>query len=281
MAVVILLGCSSDENSVAPTGPKAPTLPPVSTMRMDISLFESADVPPPAVQAGGITADAAAFTAEGSQLNFLNAAVRVLYLDLVVYSALADPVAAFAVAAHSVPQPQPDSSYLWTYIVVDDEIDYSIYLYGKDHGDHVSWRMEVSSTDPELPLDHFVWFEGVVSADGASGYWQFYEPVPQGPAMPAFATPGVAAIRIDWSVSGAAGQLVFTVIRAGDPAEGSTLTFNESPESCSIEFYDAEAGTSGVIVWYEDGSGYIEWPDYHNGERRCWDEDQFDDDCIL
>jgi hypothetical protein len=249
-------------------------------MKMDISIFEAADVPPPAVQAGSIKGGAV-FRADGTQLNFLNAAVRVLYLDVVVYSALVDPVAAFAAAAHSVPQPQPDGSYLWTYIVVEDEIEYSIYLYGKDNGDHVSWRMEVSSTDPQLPLDHFVWFDGEVNADGNGGYWQFYEPAVQGPAFMAFETPGEQMIRIDWSVSGTTGQLIFTVNKAGDPTEGSMLTYFCSSEYCSIAFYNAENETTGVIQWNSDGSGYIEWPDYHGGDRRCWDTDLFDVDCAL
>ncbi len=281
LAALALQGCSSDDKSIAPSGPTAPALPPVSTMKMDISLFEAADVPPPAIQAGKIDIDPAAFTADGTHLNFLNATVRVLYLDLVVYSALVDPVAAFALAVHSVPQPRPDSSYLWTYIVVEDEIEYAIYLYGKDHDDHVSWRMEVSSNDPAQPLDHFVWFDGVVNEDGNSGYWQFYEPIAQGSAYVAYATPGEKAIRIDWSDSGTARQLVFTVNKAGDPAEGSTLTYFESAEYCSIEFYDAEEETSGDILWNADGSGYISWPDYNGGERGCWDTDLVDVDCVL
>lgn len=280
MAVLVFQGCSSDDKSVTPSGTTAPALPPVSTMKMDISLFEAADAPPPAIEAGRVDVDPAVF-ADGTKLNFLNAAVRVLFLDVVVYSALADPVAAFALAVHSIPQPRPDSSYLWTYIVVEDEIEYSIFLYGKDHGDHVSWRMEVSSNDPALPLDHFVWFDGVVNGDGDSGYWQFYEPVDQGPALTAFDTPGAKTIRIDWSDSGTTRQLVFTVNKAGDPAEGSTLTYFCSDECCSIEFYDAEQETTGEILWNADGSGYIEWPDYNGGERGCWDTDQFDIDCVL
>jgi hypothetical protein len=206
----------------------------------------------------------------------------VLYLEVVVYSVLVDPVAAFALAAHSIPQQQPDGSWLWTYIVKEGDLEYSIFLYGKDLGDVVSWRMEVSSNDPAEPFDHFVWFDGEVKADGSGGYWQFYTPVIENPAnvvMAAYVTPGEKVIRIDWADSGDTGQLIFTVNRSGDPAEGTTLSFYESTEYCSVEFFDVEKGITGTILWYADGSGYIEWPDYYDGARKCWDTAQYDIDC--
>jgi hypothetical protein len=282
LAAVILQGCSSTEDPTGPAAPAAPELPSLSTMKMDISFFEAADVPPQAVQAGVLGEDRAALGAGARRLNFLNAAVRVLYLEVVVYSALVDPVAAFALAAHSIPQQQPDGSYLWTYIVKEGALEYSIFLYGKDLGDVVSWRMEVSSNDPAMPFDHFVWFDGEVKGDESGGYWQFYTPAVENPAnaaVTAYATPGEKVIRIDWADSGDTGQLIFTVNRPGDPAEGSALSFYESAEYCSVEFFDMEAGTNGTIRWNKDGSGYIEWPDYHDSERRCWDTIQCDVDC--
>jgi hypothetical protein len=208
--------------------------------------------------------------------------VRTLYLQVVVLSAMADPVTAFALAVHSVPQPQADGSWLWTYIVLEDEIEYGIYLYGKRESGYTAWRMEVSSTHPGMPLDHFVWFAGEVDDGDDSGYWQFYEPESMQAAFAAapLSTPGTPSIRIDWSDCGArCGSLVFLVNRPGDPAEGSTLAFNEGAEECSIEFYGTEDLFAGTILWRRDGSGYIEWPDYKGGERSCWDTLQRDIDC--
>ena len=76
---------------------------------------------------------------------------------------------AFQLAVRSVPQPQDDGSWRWTYIVVEDTAEYAIYLYGKDEGTYSSWRLEVSSNDPGMPLDHFTWFAGEVESDESGG----------------------------------------------------------------------------------------------------------------
>ena len=282
LAAFVLAGCSSDDSPVSAQQEQAPPLPSVETMRLDISFFESAGVPPEAIEAGAIDGPVE-MEAGGTRINFLNAAVRVLFLDVVVYSALVEPVIAFGVTIRSVPQRQDDGSWLWTYIFVEDEVEYAFYLYGKDEVTYVSWRFEVSTDDPAMPLDHFTWFSGEVDAGGDSGYWQFYEPAGDGAALAhgPLATPGTGSIRIDWVDNGAAGgSLVLLVNKAGDPAEGSTLTFEEVTGVCTVEFFDAVNMTNGTILWRADGTGHIEWPDYRGGERSCWDARQFDIDCV-
>jgi len=36
---------------------------------------------------------------------------------------------------------------------------------------------------------------------------------------------------------------------------------------------------AGEIIWYREGSGSIEWPDYKDGVKSCWDVWQNDVDC--
>jgi len=246
--VLTASGCSKD-NALEPGNEQqeAPSLPSLSTMTIDLSLFRTAELSQSSIMKGRLSGEMLTST-QALKTHFLNAAVRVLFLDVVVYSALAEPVAAFAVAAQSVPQPQEDGSYLWTYIFVDDEIEYSIFLYGKPFEDHVDWRMEVSSTDPEMLLEHFLWFDGTTYNDDSHGYWQFYEPAGSDSltmltTSAGEPTPGVPCIRIDWeNISKDEHRLVFLVNKEGDPAEGSTLTFYESEDTCTVEFYDSERG---------------------------------------
>lgn len=279
LAAFVLAGCSSDDSPIGIEEQQAPNLPSIETMKLEVGFFESANLPPQTIETGKIEGPDATST-DGLHLNFLNAAVRVLYLDVVVYSALVEPVVAFQLAIRSVPQPQDDGSWLWTYIVVEDAQEHAIYLYGKDEGTYSSWRLDVSSNDPAIPLDHFTWFTGEVESDDSGGYWQFYEPAEEAAAM-TLATPGIQSIRIDWADGGMDGKsLILLVNKPGDPAEGSTLTFEELPEYSSVKFYDAENYDTGTILWQFDGSGYIEWPDYHDGERSCWDNTQHDVDCI-
>ncbi len=279
-----LAGCSSEDAIQAPESSSPPTLPSVSTMSMNLSLFESAEQEAALLKAYEKNEPFPSAALE-SKFNFLNAAVRVLFIDVVVLTAMAEPVAAFALAIHSVPQPQSDGSYLWTYIFVDKSIEYSIFLRGKNVGEYVEWRMEVSSTDSDLPLDHFTWFEGIVNNDERSGYWQFYEPVEDTAAIQTAletlpsATPGSPCIRIDWMNGEEESELVILVNSGDSPQEGLTLEFHESATTSSIELFDPETQETGTILWHTDGSGSIEWFDYRNGEISCWDTLQFDTEC--
>ena len=288
LAVILsLTGCSTDKQVTGPETPEQLTLPSITTMKMDVDFFQSAQVDSQSMRLGKLVKSPAAASPAALKLNYLNAAVRVFFLNVVAYSALAEPVAAFATAIHSVPQYQPDGSWLWTYVFVDNNgSEYSIFLRGKRMDTYVAWSMKVSSNDPAMLLDHFLWFEGEVKNDERSGYWQFYEPDSSATAAATsfaaseLATSGVQSVRIDWQTSSAVDRrLAFLINKPDDPAEGSKLVFDETPEMATIEFYDAANDNSGEIIWNREGSGSIEWPDYKDGVKSCWDAWQYDTVC--
>ena len=220
--------------------------------------------------------------AETNRQNFIEAAVRALYIQLTFWSALEPPIAAFALAIHSVPQPQDDGSYLWTYIFVENEIEYAIFLYGKNAGLKTEWRMEVSTNNLEMPLDHFVWFTGEAMKNNSSGYWQFYEPTADDILLAAAAlqTPGEQSIRIDWeNLPGDVHQLTLANNYPGSPDEGDNVVFFSSPAMSYIELTDVSEPLVYNITWYADGSGSLQVPDYNNYEKACWDTQQYNIDC--
>jgi hypothetical protein len=287
--IVALLGfqaCSSDDDPVTPVDDvsDAPALPDMSTMTMDLSFFGLAGLDESAIRQGSAPPELLA--ASTGKDNFINAAVRVLFVQLTFCAVFEPPVAAFALAIHSVPQKQDDGSYLWTYIFVDGQVEYSIFLYGKDEGTYVAWRMEVSTNNPEMPLDHFVWFDGEAMKDDSEGYWQFYEPVLE-PTVNAVAglagTPGAQSIRIDWlNAPGNVHRLTLLNNNEGSEDEGDAVAFMSSPSMGSIEFTDVSVPETYSIVWYNDGSGYLLVPDYpeaNPGTKSCWDTQQYDVVC--
>ncbi len=286
LAALALSGCSKDNRVTEPDNPEQPSLPSAETMTMDVGFFQAAQVDSQSIKLGHLVESKLNSTA-ALKLNYLNAAVRVFFLNVVAYSAIASPVAAFATAIHSVPQYQQDGSWLWTYVYVDDRgSEYSIFLRGKRMDSYVAWSMEVSSDDPDMILDHFLWFDGQVDNDGRSGYWQFYEPdTTAAVAAMAFAgkdadTPGIRCVRIDWENNAANDRrLAILINKPDDPEEGSTIVFDEAPDMSSIDFHSASSGDTGEIVWYPDGSGSIEWPDYNDGDMSCWDQWQYDTVC--
>ncbi|MDH3217412.1 MAG: hypothetical protein OEN01_14195 [Candidatus Krumholzibacteria bacterium] len=274
--------CSGDNNPVSGvTASAPPELPDVSTMAMDLSFF-GLDGMNPSV-AKNMDTDAM-LAAAGTKANWINAVIRVLFVQLLFYDAFEEPVGAFALAVHSIPQKQPDDSWLWTYIFVEDTIEYNIFLFGKVVSDHVEWRMEVSSNNPDLMLDHFVWFDGESMLDDSSGYWQFYAPVSattMSAAMRAAPqTEGVPSVRIHWENLGPrTHRLTVLVNQVGNADEGDRLEFYASPTVSWITHHDQDLQLDSEIRWYADGSGSISVPDYNDGQTACWDARQEDTVC--
>lgn len=283
VAPIVLLGfaaCSDDTSPVSNPAPVPPSLPGASTMTMDLSFF--------GVGNGGASAAGAVEQSirqtVGNKSNWIEAAVRVLYVHLTFYDAFEEPIGAFVAAAHSIPQPQADGSWLWTFIFVEDGIDYGIFLYGKVVDDHVEWRMEVSSNDPAFMLDHFVWFDGHSQLDDSFGYWQFYTPVLTPPSSArlymASMTPGVPAVRIDWLNPGPGEHRLAVLVNAvGSPEEGDVLAFRDTPAANTVDFHDEDLQEDHNITWYLDGSGSITVPNYNGGQIACWDTKQEDVVC--
>jgi hypothetical protein len=282
-AAIVLLGfaaCSEDGDTGFSPQPTAPSLPSLSTMAMDVSFFGVGAVAGSAVEA----ADPAIRPAVGNKRNWIEAAVRVMYAQLLFYDAFEEPIGAFAAAIHSVPQHQADGSWLWTYIFVEGGIDYGIFLYGKVVDDHVEWRMEVSSTDPAFTLDHFVWLDGHSQRDDRFGYWQFYKPVPPAPASArlymASMTPGVPSVRVDWQRNGPGDRSLTVVVNeVGSPDEGDALAFHKAPAEHTLDVHDEGLQEDHNVTWYPDGSGSLTVPNYNGGQKACWDTRQEDVAC--
>lgn len=269
-----LTACSKENDiDLLSAGDSAPQLPSTSTMLMDLSPFGIDGMP---TEADKNASSQAALASSGEKTNWIQAVVRVVFITLTMYDVFEEPVGAFAVAIHSVPQPQADGSYLWTYIFVDGENEYSIFLYGIEVGDRVEWRMEVSSNNPEFPLDHFVWFDGESMQDDSGGFWQFYIPAEMSVALTGLAassgTEGVPVARIDWEHNGAKdNRLAVTNNHEGSEDEGDVLEFRELPGVNTIDLHDADADVTHNITVLYDESGSITVPDYNNGDKACWD----------
>jgi hypothetical protein len=270
-----LSGCSNDSVTLPDDNDsgRAPALPSVSTMKFDLD-FYGIDAPAVDAQsmATGTPSEALLQSAAGGDHEtWINAYVRAVFVHLTTYDVLEEPIAAFAFAIHSVPQAQPDGSYLWTYIFVDQSIEYSVFLFGTPKPTTVEWRMEVSSNDPALLLDHFLWFSGESRRDDTSGHWQFFDPVDL--------TNGVPSAHIEWTRSRLEKTLTITVNGSGYENEGDVLTFTETRSTGSIEYYDASESLQSSIIWHADGTGSLTVPDYNGGATACWDHEQRNTAC--
>lgn len=252
VALLLLAGCG--ETTTVP-GAEAPALPPAQSMAMDLSFFGDGSAP-------GVT-DLA-----GTKLNFLNAAVRVAFLNVAVVTVLTPPTLAFEAAVHTRPSRDDDGSYLWIYTWLDHGKDYQIRLRGIPEGDHVDWELQVRlpGEDPEL------WFSGRNYVNRNEGYWVFRD----------FTLAGdPEVVRIDWQVNAVDDAFLdITNIHAGSAEEGDEIAYRVDGVMRSVEFHDASAAADFEILWDEsDGSGSLQVPDYNHGERACWDSNRDDVVC--
>lgn len=250
---LFLFGCS--ETQTTPQA-SAPELPPAESMALDLSFFSGNNAP-------GVQ-DAAAQT----KLNFLNAAVRAAFLNVAVVTILTPPHLAFAAAIHTIPSKQSDGSYLWIYTYSEDGMDYQIRLNGAPTGDKIDW--ELSYVLPGQSAE--VWFYGQSHQENDEGYWIFKDPEAAG-------KPDV--FRIDWnSMSATDAFLELENIHVGHEEEGDRLTYSVDGTDALIEFEDFSTSEVFDIQWNEaTGAGSLKMPEYNNGERACWNENQEDVDC--
>lgn len=249
LAILAVLGLGCGEET--PTGPstaKAPALPDSEWLDFDLRFFEGARK-----------------VEDGSHENFVNAVVRVAVLQTVTRLVLTPPVAAFALAVHSVPSLQPDGSWIWTYTFVNGAEEARIRLRGRYVGGRTEWELRLTNLYDHPPIDNELWFDGETSDEGRTGEWTFYDFTEAG-------KPAVA--RIEWE---AEEKLLFTDLWKNPDDE---LGYRESGDDCRVEWYDASEGAEWFIRWdAATGAGGIRWEDYRSGEEGCWDEEQHDAEC--
>ena len=252
IGLAFLTGCAED----APTAPEndsPPDLPDAEWLTFDTGFFDE----------NGKTLD-------GSHRNFLNAAIRVAAVTAFTEIALAPPVAAFALAVHTVPSRQPDGSYIWVYTYVMGDEEVRIRLRGKDNGNGAEWSLRVRALHLDPPIDDELWFEGETSRGGRTGVFRFYDW--NLPGKPKTGT-------LEWENGAGYEELGFTDHQENP---GDELRFLADGEESRIDYHDDSADADWFILWREsDGTGSLKVEDYNGGEEACWDEDQENSACVV
>ncbi|MEZ4655734.1 MAG: hypothetical protein R3E12_19655 [Candidatus Eisenbacteria bacterium] len=208
-----------------------------------------------------------------ARLNWTNAVVRVLLINAFVEVAFTPPLHAFELALHSLPVAEEDGSFLWSYVWNDGDREVRIDLTGRPAGSNVEWQVRVTDSAATPPLDHALWFRGESNASNRSGYWVFFD-------LEGLRTQAEVA-RIDWRVTNDRdAELAITNRNAQDEGVGDTLTYRVDGNEASVVYDDVSEDAILRIVWDTiSGAGSMIAPDYHEGERACWDDRQQDVEC--
>jgi hypothetical protein len=251
--LVVASGCFDDDDSTGPDTADAPALPPADALDFDYSFFE----------------ESSPSMARAARTHYPAAKLYVGISALVTRIVLTPPVAAFAVALHTIPSPQEDGSWIWVYTHVNGNVEWQVRLRGKRlSDDRAEWSMRVSNT--QLGWDQELWFDGETANQGTEGDWTFYDFQREG-------KPDVATIS--WG-SDAEGDYLNWTDTEGDNIDDS-LELRILEGLHTLTFDDASDPDGGwEVTWLAtDGTGSIRAPNYNGGEKGCWDENQNDTEC--
>ncbi|MDZ7289516.1 MAG: hypothetical protein ONB44_18985 [candidate division KSB1 bacterium] len=261
LAHVAFISCEKNPAESEKNNP--PKLPPQTSMAVDLSLFSSSQ---------GL---AKIGQEQMAGANFTNAALRVLVINTTVVAGMSVPVIVWAAAASQQPVLGADGKFHWIYTVQSGAQIFQADLAGwiDVPARQSVWEMYITSTTHVPALAKFLWYSGRANLDATSGYWEFFDD-----KTPATNT---KVLRIDWqSTAPDKATLTFLVVKPGVPENGDQLTYRVDGVLRQITLFDKSANTTLDIGWNaQTGAGYLLAPDYHNGQKACWDENRNDVVC--
>lgn len=258
--VALLNSCDSSTSSEI----EPPELPPVESLDMSYSLFTDGELQP---ESGASLIDV-----ETPYSNFLQASARVLFLNGIVSSKLALPVAVIAGAEAVDPELNDEGAWEWDYSVSSANREYAVRITAEEAEDgEVSWSVFVTNSD--LDLDSELLFSGVSSPDNTDGEWMFYQIIGL--------NSGEAVSGLSWEITNnSESTLRFEVLTDRMNRLGDTITLQKGDSVKKTIYTDAEENTTTEIEWNTDTKeGYLISPNYNVGEQACWDSNFMNTAC--
>ncbi len=248
-----------EKNATEPKEDTPPPLPPVESMQLDLSFFN--------------TPSNNSLAKTGlSKHNFMAAALRVLIIKTAVTLAAIVPTAIFVAALSQEPVLQEDGKFHWIYTLQNNSDVFIADLAGwvDMQSTEVVWEMYVSSNTHSPELDHFLWYEGRSRIGNREGWWLFYDD--KSPDS------RIEVLKVDWKIPEAnQRELILSNVKQSSNDYGDTLSYSLDNYDNYLIFYDASEVKTNTIYWdSQTGAGYIEWFDYKDGTPSYWDENQND-----
>lgn len=264
--VPMLAGCGKEPTAPIVNASEAPAVPPAASMKFDFGFFDQNG----AAQTYAAHPNGADATLEAS--NWINAVVRVVYINLTVADMFTPPIQALQAAFSTTPVLGDDGWYTWSYAFSDSGHNVSLKLRGRIDGAVVTWRMQVTDPQAVPAMQDFLWFSGETRLQNDRGFWIFNDRRNGGE---------VAVARLDWnSVAERDRSLSFRNVDTMSPDYNDQLEYRVADAIVSMTFHDESANQNSDITWNETtGTGSLLMPDYNGGLRACWDAHQQNTTC--
>jgi hypothetical protein len=239
-----------------------PVLPPIESMAIDFSNFESGKKSADVLLPKGV---------ENSNWEF--AALVAGYWRAVAFVTLAVPVYSFELAIDHDPVYVDDKTWQWSYDATVFTIKYKARLTGQIRASDVLWKMYITR-EGTGGFNEFLWFEGTSDLDGKGGQWTLYhsylyqEPV----------------LTIDWEGNGTSVAYVkYTYVRAlndsrvADPFKDSYIEYGTTTGTYdsyyTIHYYNGSAFADMNVEWSSAGlNGRVKCQAFFSDALwHCWD----------
>lgn len=210
-------------------------------------------------------------------VNFPAALQTVAFWQSVMNGVIAIPVAAFREAAKHEAKYVENNTWEWTYTITYGVYSLTSKLTGTIASDSAEWKMYITLTGGNIPVDNFLWFYGKSALDGTGGYWILNE----SPAIPE------PVLRADWTKGdNNTFSLKYTYVKAGQDATGNSIEFGKTSDNGAYNAYYIirQAGVADPIVQIEwnttTKAGHImSYTYFQDNVWHCWDATMSDAVC--
>lgn len=252
----LFVSCGDDNPAATSTEP--PQIPPVRSMKMDISLFQPFDA--------SLKADMAADSS-----NFQQALDRAFFLKFIVDAQLLLPRLLLDLASQTKPEFK-GGKWVWKYSVSSPLMGtVSTHLVAVKENHTVHWSCYISISS--LGIENTLLFEGTVNEEGTQGEWSFY----------IFAGAQEPFTRIEWHVESKNSislTLTLLIDFGLNGSAGDTIKYTFDGMVNTLTIHRAKTDKTIIIAWnVNTKAGYIIAPNYNNGQKACWNANFLNTPC--
>ncbi len=272
-SIFVLTSCDDD-----PTGPDlddAPEAPDLEDVSMDLSTFEAADTYTPMQQNDPESTPEAVLEhfAQLQQDEFYTAHEQAALLASIsegfIISMRALPNAFFHEDQWGEPDLEGDT-WIWEWSVQWEGESLTINVTSESVGNEQHWELRYTTQGMDQDLDNALLIASQVADDHSYGGWQIYDMYDQDKDEPVW--------NLDYEMDGD----ITTMIGLNfDEEEDGQLSYERENDISTLQLWDVANDDSQTLIEWdnETGAGFIETPNFHDGERICWDENHENVDC--
>ena len=255
--VFVVASCKAEDEAQ-----EGPQLPPPESMTLDLSPFTGT----------------ASKEGAGPKSNFNNAALRVGVLNLFVRASLLPPAAVLR-AALTVRPIFEDGKWIWEFDHSHGGASYAAVLTAwfdnsEREGDSLELAMAITCPTCKIPTTDFTWYTGHFEIGGGRGTWQFFHP--------GIEQDDQTFVTIDYTVTDLTHRAITATNNRADGHEDAAdvIAYALDGDRLQISFHDENEGLDYVAqASLATKAGWLEVPNYNDGEKACWDSELQNVDC--